>query len=376
MILTSAARRSELPSGVELLRDESAEWDANERSLAAAGVRLPLPHRALWTLARRGVESLRVLLRAPDGSCAGAFVIQAAPSRALPGFRVLRVERFGEALPRGQWAAAVDALVEVAHREHRVVRLTVEVFSRDSEARSRLGELLARAGFVRAPTARNWSTTLVLDLQPSETELFASFSQTVRRAIRAVAKQPVQVRAIDDPGLGNRLEVLSRETRVRTGGRYEALWDWAGVIELSRRVPDAARLVGLFRTDREGPDALLGFSWGWWNGQSVSYFAGASSRPSDLGRLHIGYPLMWDLIVWAKRAGATWFDFGGVTAGTAGSGDPLGGISDFKRLFSKEIAEVAEDWVLEPRKFLASVAKLVSTSAAWLSWMTSGSAWL
>jgi len=289
---------------------------------------------------------------------------------------VLRGERFGEALPRGQWAAAVDALVEVAHRERRVVRLTVEVFSRDSEARSRLGELLARAGFVRAPTARNWSTTLVLDLQPSETELFASFSQTVRRAIRAVAKQPVQVRAIDDPGLGNRLEVLSRETRVRTGGRYEALWDWAGVIELSRRVPDAARLVGLFRTDREGPDALLGFSWGWWNGQSVSYFAGASSRPSDLGRLHIGYPLMWDLIVWAKRAGATWFDFGGVTAGTAGSGDPLGGISDFKRLFSKEIAEVAEDWVLEPRKFLASVAKLVSTSAAWLSWMTSGSAWL
>jgi len=376
MILTSAARRSELPSGVELLRDESAEWDANERSLAAAGVRLPLPHRALWTLARRGVESLRVLLRAPDGCCAGAFVIQAGSSRALPGFRVLRVERFGEALPRGQWAAAVDALVEVAHREHRVVRLTVEVFSRDSEARSRLGELLARAGFVRAPTARNWSTTLVLDLQPSETELFASFSQTVRRAIRAVAKQPVQVRAIDDPGLGNRLEVLSRETRVRTGGRYEALWDWAGVIELSRRVPDAARLVGLFRTDREGPDALLGFSWGWWNGQSVSYFAGASSRPSDLGRLHIGYPLMWDLIVWAKRAGATWFDFGGVTAGTAGSGDPLGGISDFKRLFSKEIAEVAEDWVLEPRKFLASVAKLVSTSAAWLSWMTSGSAWL
>ena len=327
-------------------------------------------------MARKGIESLRVLLRAPDGSYAGAFVVQAGLSRAVPGFRVLRVERFGEALPRSLWAAAVDALTEVAHREHRVLRLTVEVFSRDRETRSRLGELLARAGFVRAPTARNWSTTLVLDLQPSETELFASFSQTVRRAIRAVAKQPVQVRSIDDPGLGNRLEVLSRETRVRTGGRYEALWDWAGVIELSRRVPDAARLVGLFRTDREGPDALLGFSWGWWNGQSVSYFAGASSRPSDLGRLHIGYPLMWDLIVWAKRAGATWFDFGGVTAGTAGSDDPLGGISDFKRLFSKEIAEVAEDWVLEPRKFLASVAKLVSTSAAWLSWMTSGSAWL
>ena len=376
MILTSAARRSELPSGVELLRDESAEWDANERSLAAAGVRLPLPHRALWTLARRGVESLRVLLRAPDGSCAGAFVIQAAPSRALPGFRVLRVERFGEALPRGQWAAAVDALVEVVHRERRVLRLTVEVFSRDSEARSRLGELLATAGFVRAPTVRNWSTTLVLDLQPSETELFASFSASARRGIRSMQQLPLQVRVVDDCRLGDRLEALSRETRARTGGRYAALWDWAGVIELSRRVPDAARLVGLFRTDREGSDALLGFLWGWWNGQSVSYFAGGSSRPSDLGRLHIGYPLMWDLIVWAKRAGAKWFDFGGVTAGTAASGDPLGGISDFKRLFGKETAEVAEDWMLEPRKVAARLARLVSTSAAWLPWVTSGSAGL
>src|SRR5206468_1701465 len=80
--------------------------------------------------------------------------------------------------------------------------------------------------------------------------------------------------------------------------------------------------VGLFRTDREGPDALLGFAWGWWNGQSVSYFAGASSRPSDLRGVGIVHPLFWDLIVWAKRAGATWFDLGGATAGTAGSGDP------------------------------------------------------
>jgi len=376
MIFTRAARGSGLSSGVELLRDESAEGDALERSLALAGVRLALPHRAGWRLARKGIESLRVLLRAPDGSYAGAFAIQAGLSRAAPGFRVLRVERFGEALPRSLWAAAVDALTEVAHREHRVLRLTVEVFSRDRETRSRLGELLAGAGFVRAPTALNWSTTLVLDLQPTETELFASFSASARRGIRSVQQHPLQVRVVDDCRLGDRLEALSRETRVRTGGRYEALWDWAGVIELSRRVPDAARLVGLFRTDREGPDALLGFSWAWWNGRSASYFAGASSRPSDLGRLHIGYPLMWDLITWAKRAGATWFDFGGVTAGTTGSGDPLGGISDFKRLFAKETAEVAEDWVLEPRKVVARLAKLVSTSAAWLSCLAPGSAWL
>jgi lipid II:glycine glycyltransferase (peptidoglycan interpeptide bridge formation enzyme) len=119
--------------------------------------------------------------------------------------------------------------------------------------------------------------------------------------------------------------------------------------------------------DRSGAEALLGFSWGWWNGQSVSYYAGASSRPSDLGRVHIGHPLMWDLIVWAKRRGAAWFDFGGVTAGGKDSGDPVGGISDFKRQFCTTTAEVAEDWVLEPRWLPARLAALVSNSAGWLS---------
>jgi hypothetical protein len=318
-------------------------------------------------VARRGIATWCVALRAPDGAYAAAFGVQEARSRALPGFRVLRVERFGEAVPRAQWVAAVDALAEVALREPRLLRLSVEVFSRDGETRARLGELLARAGFARAATVRNWNTTLMVDLLPSEHELFASFSQSARRGLRSVAKLPVEVRSIDDRRLGERLEGLARETFARTGARYEARWDWEGVIELSGLVPDAARLVGLFRTDREGPDALLGFMWGWWNGQSASYAVGASSRPSDLRRVQIGYPLMWDLIVWAKRAGATWFDLGGVTAGTAESGDPVGGISDFKRHFSSHTTQVAEDWVLTPRRLSARLATLVSSGAAWLS---------
>lgn len=363
--------------GIEVLRDGATEWDACERSLAARGIRLPLPHRAAWRLARPRGESRFLPLRTAEGTCAGAFVVHGAASRAIPGFQVLRVERLGEALPRPFWPAAVDALAVLARREPRVLRLTVEVFSRDGDARAQLGELLARAGFVRAPTVRHWSTTLVLDLRPTETKLLASFSPSARRALRATVKEGLEVRLVDDGRLADRLEALSRETRARTGGRYESLCDWSGVIELSRRAPDASRLVGLFRTDQEGPSALIGFAWGWWNGQSVSYFAGASARPEDMPRVHIGYPLMWDLIVWAKREGATWFDFGGVTPGTAGSGDPVGGISDFKRLFSKETAEVADEWVLEPRKFLARVAAVASAAAAWLSRLAPlGSEWV
>jgi len=350
---------------MHVFRDGS-ERDVCERSLATSGVRLPLPHRAGWSLARRGIESRCVALRTADGSWAAAFGVDAAESRAVPGFRVLRVERFGEAVPRPLWRAATEALAALA-REPRVLRLSVEVFSRDAETRAQLGAMLVQMGFARAATARNWSRTLALDLDRNEPELLSSFSTLARRAIRSMTKGPFEVRPIVDPLLADRLEALSRETFARTGGHYQAVWDWAGVIELSQRSPEATRLVGLFRTDREGADALLGFAWAWWNGESVSYFAGGSSRPADLGRVWIVHPLFWDLIVWARRGGATWFDLGGVTNGTATSDDPVGGISDFKRLFSKATTDVAEDWVLEPRWLPARMAALVSTGAAWLS---------
>ncbi len=366
MTIDSARSAATSAVRVEVLREGSPGRAACERALGIAGLRLPLPHRSGWPLARRGVWSLLVAFREADGGWAGAVGLHSAASRALPGFRLLRVERFGEAMPSALWAAAVDALVQVARQERRVLRLRVEVFSRCEETRARLGEPLRAAGFVRAAATQNWSTTFALDLGPSEDKLFASFSPTVRRVIRSVAKLPVQVRLIDDASLAGRLEALSSEAFARTGGRYEAAWDWAGVIELSRRMPDASRLVGLFRTDRGGPDALLGFAWGWWNGQSVSYFAGGSGRPKDLQRVGIVHPLFWDLIVWAKQVGATWFDLGGATAGTAGSGDPVGGISDFKRRFSKETVDVAEDWVFEPHPLPARFATLVSTGAAWL----------
>lgn len=345
-------------------RDESAEREACERSLANAGVRLPLPHRAGWTEARRGVASLWVPLRGPGGGWAGAFAADAAMSRALPGFRLLRVERFGEAIPSVLWPAAVDAVAALARRG-RVLRVSVEVFSRDDTTRAAIGALLAGAGFTRAAAPRNWSRTLTLDLQPTEDTLLASFSPTVRQGVRAVGKLPVQVLPVVDPSLAPRLNALLRETFARSGGRDERLWDWAGVIALSRRAADASRLVGMFRTDREGPDALLGFAWGWWNGESVSYVVGASTRPGDL-RVQIGHPLLWDLIVWAKRGGAAWFDLGGVSPASAAAGDPTGGISDFKRRFSKHTADVADDWVLEPHWLPARLATLVSTGARWL----------
>jgi lipid II:glycine glycyltransferase (peptidoglycan interpeptide bridge formation enzyme) len=73
----------------------------------------------------------------------------------------------------------------------------------------------------------------------------------------------------------------------------------------------------------------------------------------------MAYPLAWDLITWAHQAGASAFDFGGISPGTLGGDDPLGGISDFKRYFNGRVATVGAEWHAEPNAGAARLAGLI-----------------
>jgi lipid II:glycine glycyltransferase (peptidoglycan interpeptide bridge formation enzyme) len=73
--------------------------------------------------------------------------------------------------------------------------------------------------------------------------------------------------------------------------------------------------------------------------------------------------VIWELIRWSRATGARSFDFGGVTAGTAGSDDPLGGISDFKRGFCKNEVMVGQEWALDIRPLRWRLASMLSRAA-------------
>ena len=88
------------------------------------------------------------------------------------------------------------------------------------------------------------------------------------------------------------------------------------------------------------------------------YADSASVRPDDI-RLAVTYPILWDLITWAKRGGASWFDLGGITLGHATDGDPLGGISDFKRFFTEDLIDVGEEWRFPLHSLRARLAAFV-----------------
>ena len=145
--------------------------------------------------------------------------------------------------------------------------------------------------------------------------------------------------------LADRLQQLDQETWRRTSAIVKSD-DWAARIKLSNEAPHLSRINVLRRNDRVGPESIIAFSWACLHGDVAHYAAAASTRANDL-KIPMTYPLVWDLMRWARRSGARRFDFGGITAGHQNGDDPLGGISDFKRYFTHDEVEVGQQWELE-----------------------------
>jgi Acetyltransferase (GNAT) domain len=352
---------------VEWYREPGSDRDRCEAELLSAGHPLPLPHRTAWAEFRRPAKSWFVAVRDAGRVCRAGFAVEVGRSRSLPGHVVLRAERFGQACwPAPVRDVCVSAIERLARGHRRVLRLHVELFAPDADTRTSLDRNLAGRGFRPIENTRRYPRTLALDLRPTEDDLLRALDGGTRRKVRAAAKKALAVRPIDDPAWAGRMADLHRETMGRTGGSGRGPDFFARCVRFAAAYPDLSHLFGLFRTDATGPESLLAFAWGCRHGDSVHYDAAACTRRSELN-VSMGYPLMWELIVWARRQGATWFDFGGVTAGAHGTDDRLGGISDFKRHFTETIVEVGGEWVLEPRPARARVAGLVSGGAAWLA---------
>ena len=359
--LAEAATGIDQPWSVAVEAVAHAVGEACHAELAGQGVHLPVRHRAAW-LAITGRPAWFVSVRDPAGVCRCGFAIEASRSRALPGHRVLRTKRLGPMAGAEPRRCGLAAAVATA-REPRVIRYHVEIFCRDEEARREIAHDLAAQGFSRVSKPWSYTETIAIDLRPWEHELLASFHATARRHIRAAEKKPVDVLPIVDPVYGARVGSLLRETLTRTGGHY-IRQDWDALIAFTRDHPTLARMVGMFRSGDREPDALWAFAVGYNHGDHVEYGVAASTRDTGGVRLPMGYALAWDLMRWAKRVGAEWFDFGGITRGTqADPDDPLGGISDFKRYFGTDVVTVGEEWVFVPRPVRAAIAGTVAKLA-------------
>jgi hypothetical protein len=335
--------------------------EAAEEQLDRDGIILPFPQRAQWHRALGEPNSALVVAADDDGVPKAAAGISIGRSRALPLHSIYRVERLAASADDILDASLLHGIADAARRDPRCIRLHVGIFERNAERRSRLGAMMLQAGFVKARLPESYGRTPSLDLEASEEELFLKVAPSARRNVRAPAKRGLEMQALHDPIYAARIEELMRESFQRTGGSAVRL-PWRLILQCSDRSPNRSRIVGLFEPNNRTPNGLVAFAWGCVNGSYVSYEAAASTRRTEMGNLALAYAPLWDLILWAKRLGATWFDFGGVPAVDRVPDDPLGGIADFKRFFCEDIMEVRDEWTLEPRPFRASVARAMSVA--------------
>ncbi len=331
------------------------EWRRCESQLEAAGVPLAFVQRAVSAEAERAGAWRFLAVRDDEERCRCGFAVREEGTRALPGHRIWRVERFGAAADAASRAHALTALAARARTARRVLRVELGVVERDPERAAALAREAERAGFAPSPSPRLYRDTIAIDLRRDLDAILAGFKKQTRKNLRRMEREPFAVRPLEDPACAERMERLLAETMGRTGGPAEAA-DWRARIRVAREHPGLSRLAGLFRDPGQGPEALVAFGWAVHNGDHVEYRTTASTRIAG-SRLPLTYGLAWDLLRWARERGAAWFDFGGVSAGGLGSEDPLGGISDFKRSFGGEVTSIGSEWIFEPRPLLARVAR-------------------
>jgi len=201
---------------------------------------------------------------------------------------------------------------------------------------------LRAAGFYRKDQLRMYDRTLAIDLQRDDQALLRSFSAPARQRIRLAERLPLSVITIENDALVPQLEEIHRQTYARTGGRASAQ-PWTRLVAAAREVPDRLRIFGVMLTDA-GTARLVSFALVLRHGTFAVYHTAGSTRLANR-RIPLAYPAIWALMRWARNTGATWFDFGGMTPGTSESeGDPVGGVSEFKRNFGGEELVIGEDW--------------------------------
>lgn len=335
-----------------------------EEELLQSGVSLPLPHRTMWCFTERRPSSLAyVLLDGRQGRPTGLFCADLWRSRMIKGYRIARVEQFGHLEDERLVRSALEGLVESLGRIPYVLRLHVEVHSLVPAQREQIETTLEARGFRQEDDPRNYEDTGLVDLTPSLDEVFAGFHKTCRRNVRAVDKNPTELRPVVDPSFAPRLEALLRESYARTGGAPHS-WDWRAVIAGSAEHPTLSRVAGLFRTDGAGSraDSLIAFDWGIHHGSHAQVVAGGATRHSGL-RMPMAYGTCWDLIRWAREHGARVFDLGGITQATETGHDPMESISDFKRYFNPTVLRVGSEYSLDVSRTLGPLSRLLGRTA-------------
>lgn len=310
---------------------------------------LPIPHSySSWSLHDRSAEWIWVRACGPDDSLLCAFAVALHASRAIPGMRIGRIEHFGGEFHQTATPVAGQILAASARSIPRLLRLEVHLFDIDPERRKQLARSLSTAGGNPMPEPRTYSHTLRFNLDTSnEAALFKQLSSRMRRNLRKTARQPdIHIEPIIDDSFTERISRLHSDSFKRHSGSAPTL-NVPAMIEDARE-GCTSLLLGAFNHRQSSCNRLIAFAWAAFHGDHATYEHAAAEPVRNASAIAPGAALMWQLILWAREQGASWFDLGGALPPGYPDDHPLRGIITFKQGFSNDLIELSGEYAFEP----------------------------
>jgi len=348
---TVGARRVRLTS---VLDDESRLFEKELASRLGASPEgapareLPwLQTHAYLELCPREFRLLQV--RDAAGAPSAQIAVFLSRPRRARWFATGTAERFGPATDGEEEEFALGTLRELCAELGEIMELRLRPERYDAVELWNFQDRARRAGF-RLADALDVERTWICDLRPTEEELLSAFARKTRRLLQSEDLARVELRPLTHARFIPQCRTALDAAFVRTVGE-KAHFDFETAFALAASRPDRAAVLGLFWKD--DPERLLAYVTGFRSGAAAEYSSAGSLDDPELRKLPFNYWLLWNLLLWAKRSGASFLDLRGITDG--GSADPLKGISFFKRRFPGREIEINREMtaLLKPKTHAA-----------------------
>lgn len=265
----------------------------------------------------------------------GAPIVQACVNVAhppnLPEFAMANVHHLHPIENAKDEEITLRLLRRLSSSAPGVMTLRIQPKRYASSASGQLEKRGTSYGF-RGTTPLDYVRTLIVDLKAaSKEEILSKFQQKTRSKIRHATREKVTLKRLNGTEWMNACREAVGASVQRTQGDVSE-FNFETAFSLANTQPDKAIITGIFLNHR--PEELLAYVIAYANGTRAELVSAGSVSDPELRTLPFNFFLVWEVIQWAHSLGCTELDLGGVTSGEPG--DPLQGISRFKRSITKE----------------------------------------
>ena len=206
---------------------------------------------------------------------------------------------------------------------------------------------LSSAGFSPLPLEQGlYSSTLIIDLNQDEEEIFRGFRRFTRQKINKAYKNGLEVAPANNENdihvFWELYDKLAVEKHMRQIPELFFIKLWRTLIENKDK--------GVFLITRYQDEIVSGLLVLKHNARAIAHYS--ASEFQKFPKLAKSQPTHWEAIKWAKTNQCTVYDLGGYQPGAL-EGSPLYGVNQFKRGFSKKQEEFVRDhlYIISPARY-------------------------